>query len=125
MADAGIGEAAAAEGAKGAGEAATAATAATGATAATAGSGLGVLGTIGAGVGTAVATSLLGRALQPGNPSVQAPPPVASPTIMPTANGAQSQQAQQTSIADQLVRRGRASTILTNQTNNTDKLGGD
>ena len=47
-----------------------------------------------------------------------APPPVLPPTRMPTSNDTRA--AQRQSIIDQLQRRGRASTILTD---NTDTLG--
>jgi hypothetical protein len=56
--------------------------------------------------------------IQPGLPKPATPPPILPPTRMPTSSDARA--AQRQSIIDQLRRRGRASTILTD---NTDTLG--
>jgi len=51
-----------------------------------------------------------------------APPPIAPPTPMPTADDSKVKAARSRSIADQMVRQGRESTILTQGTE--EKLGG-
>jgi len=75
-----------------------------------------------------LAASAIGTALtpKPSVPSIQAPT-VTAPTPMPTAGDASMQAAKKASIADQLARQGRASTILTdplNQDSAGTKLGG-
>lgn len=51
-----------------------------------------------------------------------APPPVAPPTPMPTPDDSKVKAARSRSIAEQMVRQGRESTILTQGTE--EKLGG-
>jgi len=46
------------------------------------------------------------------------------PTVMPTPDGQAVQQAQRRSIAAQMARRGRASTILTDSQSSGETLGG-
>lgn len=50
-----------------------------------------------------------------GGQATPAPPPPSAPTVMPTADAQAVQTAQRNSIAAQVARRGRASTILTDQ----------
>jgi hypothetical protein len=58
-----------------------------------------------------------------GTAAAPATPAVTPPTAMPTPGDAATKAAERASIAEQLRRRGRASTILTDQTGTTDKLG--
>jgi hypothetical protein len=64
-----------------------------------------------------VASGLVGSIFGGGNKGQQqqqaAPPPVEAPTVMPVADDAAAQAAKKKSIAAQIQRRGRASTILT------------
>lgn len=55
-------------------------------------------------------------------PSTPAPPAPSEPTVMPTADDESVKQAKRRSIAAQVARRGRASTILTDT--ESEKLGG-
>jgi len=71
-------------------------------------------------VGSAVATSVVSRALAP-HPS--GPPPLSAPMTMPISDDAAAQQAKQKSIASQVARRGRASTILTGSQGLSETLG--
>lgn len=150
--DGGVGEGAAAGAAKGAGEAAAGTAAAdAGATAGVAGgtaaSGGGALGaqaayaagteaalgagagaTLGGGssslltqTGTAVGTAAAGQAVN----ALLAPRPPKAPGVTETMPDPLAQQrARQQAMAEQLARRGRASTVLTASTDTTQKLGG-
>lgn len=77
-----------------------------------------------------LASTLIGSMLKDDAPAPQAaapaapivPPTVEEPTPMPTANSQETRAAQRRSVATQLSRRGRASTILTD--NADAKLGG-
>ena len=69
-----------------------------------------------------VASSVIGSMLAPSKASF--PMPTSKTTPMPTADDEAMQNAKKASITEQLSRRGRASTILTDQSDNTDKLGG-
>ena len=75
-----------------------------------------------AGLG-AVASTVLGQVLGGGKEKSQAaaPPPIAAPTAMPTADSAAVAEARKRSMLEQAARGGRASTILTDT---SDKLGG-
>ena len=142
MADFGIGEAAAAEGAKSAGEAAAVtggseAASAAALDASVAGSGVLTGSEVAAGgavsgAGTAAASGgLLGglgdaaakAAISAGITKLVTPRPPGptKPTPMPDMNSPEAQMARSRSIAEQMARRGRASTLLT-QPSNT--LGG-
>lgn len=70
-----------------------------------------------------VVGSLAGAAATGAFSSTKAPPPTAAqkPTPMPTADGASIEAARRRSVATQMGRRGRQSTILTGD---DDKLGG-
>lgn len=69
--------------------------------------------------GAGVAASALAK-----KPSAPAAPPVVAPApLMPTPTDASVQAAQQRSIAEQLARRGRASTVMTGDTGQQQKLG--
>ncbi len=62
-------------------------------------------------------------------PDAQTTPPAATPTVeappvMPTPGDANSTAAKRAGIAAQIARRGRASTILTDQPQTGDALGG-
>ena len=71
----------------------------------------------------AVGSMLRDEAPQQQQPQAAAPPPeIEKPTEMPTPNDAARRAAQRRSIAQQMARRGRASTILTD--NAEAKLGG-
>ena len=77
---------------------------------------------------TAVASSVLVNAFSPSPspaPAAAAPAPVVTPpTQMPTPGDANTKAAERVSISEQIRRRGRASTILTDQSvGTTDKLG--
>ena len=52
------------------------------------------------------------------------PPPVTPPTVMPTPDDKAIQDAKRRSIAAQMARRGRASTILTGNQSGGETLGG-
>ena len=146
MADFGIGEAAVAEGAKSAGEAAAVtggseAASAAALDASVAGSGVltgsevaagGAVAGAGTAAGTAAASGgLLGglgdaaakAAISAGITKLATPRPPGptKPTPMPDMNSPEAQMARSRSIAEQMARRGRASTLLT-QPSNT--LGG-
>lgn len=71
-----------------------------------------------------VAANIVGNAMTP-KASPQAPAPaVTPPTAMPSPGDAAAKAAERASIAEQLRRRGRASTVLTDQgSGTTDKLG--
>ncbi len=74
---------------------------------------------------TVAAATILPKLLAPKPQSGAAPvaaPTVAAPTAMPTAGDAATNEAKRASIAEQLKRRGRASTILSD-TGATDTLG--
>lgn len=69
-----------------------------------------------------VASGLVGSLFGGGNKGQQqqqaAPPPVEAPTVMPTADGQATKDAQKRSLVAQIQRRGRASTILTGDDTN-------
>ena len=68
------------------------------------------------------ATAVVGRALAPKPQQITAPA-VTPPTPMPTPGDDAARAAKRQSLADQMARQGRASTILTEQSGTTDKLG--
>lgn len=74
----------------------------------------------------AAAATVLTQVMKPNEHAAVAPPAptVTPPTAMPTPGDAASKAVERASIAEQLRRRGRASSILTDQTGTTDKLGG-
>ena len=74
----------------------------------------------------AAGATVLSQMMKPDAVATAAPaaPAVTTPTAMPTPGDAASKAAERASIAEQLRRRGRASTILTDQAATTDKLGG-
>ena len=86
-------------------------------------SGISLIGLL---AGAAGATVLSGMMNQNQSTPAAAPaaPAVTPPTAMPTPGDASTKAAERASIAEQLRRRGRASTILTDQAATTDKLGG-
>ena len=128
--DAGVGEAAAAEGAGaaaaegattgaavgGAADATllTGSEAASAATALEAGGGGGLLGSVGEQLATAAGTAAVTQAMAPKRPDL--PKPLAMPDPEATA------EAKRRALTEQMARRGRASTILTQASG--DKLGG-
>ncbi len=69
-------------------------------------------------------TMVASQALSGGGsaPHVQAAPTPLAPQTMPTVDSSAVQKAQSQSLEEQLARRGRASTILS-QSGTTDKLG--
>lgn len=71
-----------------------------------------------------VAGSMLGKMMSSDTPASQATaaPTVSAPTVMPTPGDANTDAAKRKSLSDQLARRGRASTILTDN-GVTDTLG--
>lgn len=69
-----------------------------------------------------MAANALSGALTPKQSMPQAPA-LTPPTAMPSPGDATAKAAERASIAEQLRRRGRASTILTDQSGTTDKLG--
>jgi len=71
-----------------------------------------------------VAGSMIGKMMSPDTPAAQATaaPTVSAPTVMPTPGDANTDAAKRKSLSDQLARRGRASTILTDN-GVTDTLG--
>jgi len=79
---------------------------------------------VAASVAGGVAGSVVGKMLTQDAPASQAvaAPTVSAPTTMPTPGDANTDAAKRKSLADQLARRGRASTILTDN-GVTDTLG--
>ena len=69
------------------------------------------------------ATAVVSRALTPKPQQITAPT-VTPPTPMPTPGDDAAQAQKRQSLTDQMARQGRASTILTDQTGTSDKLGG-
>lgn len=69
-----------------------------------------------------MASTVLGSILGGGSRETPAPPKVSEPTVMPMADSEAVKQSKRKSIATQIARRGRASTILTNPDSET--LGG-
>lgn len=93
-------------------------------------SGISLMGLLAGAAGATVLSGIMGNkesatAAAPAPapaPVVTAPTPM--PTALPTPGDAETLAAERKSIAEQLRRRGRASTILTDQTGDkTDKLG--
>ena len=84
--------------------------------------GITVMGLLAGAAGATVLTQMM----KPDAAVAPAPatPAVTPPTAMPTPGDATTKALERASIAEQLRRRGRASTILTNQAATTDKLGG-
>lgn len=76
---------------------------------------------------TTVASAVVGKMLAPKQPGAAPAPTIAAPPVMPTTDSAAAAKAQADSIARQLARGGRQSTILSD-TSSTDaasgKLGG-
>ena len=79
-----------------------------------------ILTSMAAGVVGTVAASAL--APKPGG--TPPPPTLTAPTVMPTPGDDAARAAKRQSLADQMARQGRASTILTDQSATSDKLGG-
>lgn len=77
-----------------------------------------ILGSLLGGVASAFVGNLFGGDKQ----STPAPPAPSEPTVMPTADDAAVKNAKRKSIAAQVARRGRASTILSDSESET--LGG-
>jgi len=80
---------------------------------------------VAASVAGGVAGSVIGKMITPDTPTATAPaaPTVTPAPTMPTPGDANTDAAKRKSLADQLARRGRASTILTDN-GVTDTLGG-
>lgn len=69
-----------------------------------------------------LASSVIGSIFSKDKESTPAPPAPSEPTVMPTADDAAVKNAKRKSIAAQVARRGRASTILSDSGSET--LGG-
>lgn len=83
-------------------------------------SGISLMGLLAGAAASTVLTGMMGGD-RGGSPSA---PSLTPPTEMPNPGDAAAKAAERASIAEQLRRRGRASTILTDQTGDTtDKLG--
>ena len=82
-------------------------------------SGISLIGLLAGAAGATVLSGMMNK-----QQSTPAAPAVTPPTAMPTPGDATTKAAERASIAEQLRRRGRASTILTDQEATTDKLGG-
>ena len=86
-------------------------------------SGISLIGLLAGAAGATVLSGMMGQNQSSAAPAPPAPA-VTPPTAMPVAGDAATKAAERASIAEQLRRRGRASTILTDQTGTSDKLGG-
>lgn len=71
-------------------------------------------------IAASVAAAVVSRALAPKPPKAPEPLAPPKPEVMPLPDDLAAQQAKRKSLAEQITRRGRASTILTEQ---SDKLG--
>jgi len=80
-------------------------------------------GPMGAAIGAAVVGSILSSAMAPSAPAA---PPLAKTPTMPTMDSAAVAQSAKASVAAQMKRQGRASTILSDvsKTDSSQKLGG-
>lgn len=78
-------------------------------------------------IGGALLSAVLGPVIKNifggDNKAQPAAPAVTPPTPMPTPGDDASRAAKRQSLAEQMARQGRASTILTDQTGTSDKLG--
>lgn len=85
-------------------------------------SGISLIGLLAGAAGATVLSGMMNQ--NQSAAAAPAAPATTAPTAMPTPGDAATKAAERASIAEQLRRRGRASTILTDQAGTTDKLGG-
>lgn len=74
-------------------------------------------------IGAAVASAVVGNLLAPSPAKAPDAPAVTPPKAMPTPGDASDKAAKRLSLKQQRDRQGRASTILTDASATTDKLG--